>query len=152
MKFDSTRWITRLLRNSAILATMSVVTLAHAANPPASASKIKHVIIIMQENRSFDSYFGTFPGANGIPAGTCVPLDPQNPQAGCVAPFHDPRDVNAGGPHTAEASQADLDDGIKTAKMDGFLKEQLSEDFVSYCKISHPHCELFGHLGRPSAA
>src|SRR5215471_15153978 len=29
--------------------------------------KIKHVIIIVQENRSFDSYFGTFPGADGIP-------------------------------------------------------------------------------------
>ncbi len=25
--------------------------------------KIRHVIIIMQENRSFDSYFGTYPGA-----------------------------------------------------------------------------------------
>jgi Phosphoesterase family len=29
--------------------------------------KIKHVIVIMQENRSFDSYFGTYPGAAGIP-------------------------------------------------------------------------------------
>ena len=29
--------------------------------------KIKHVVIIMQENRSFDSYFGTYPGADGIP-------------------------------------------------------------------------------------
>lgn len=27
---------------------------------------IKHVIIIMQENHSFDNYFGTFPGANGV--------------------------------------------------------------------------------------
>jgi phospholipase C len=27
--------------------------------------KIRHVIIIMQENRSFDSYFGTYPGADG---------------------------------------------------------------------------------------
>jgi len=27
--------------------------------------KLKHVVIIMQENRSFDSYFGDFPGANG---------------------------------------------------------------------------------------
>jgi phospholipase C len=26
------------------------------------------VIVIMQENRSFDSYFGTYPGADGIPA------------------------------------------------------------------------------------
>src|SRR5262249_34861231 len=29
--------------------------------------RIKHVVIIMQENRSFDHYFGTFPGADGIP-------------------------------------------------------------------------------------
>src|SRR5947209_4637048 len=29
--------------------------------------RIRHVIIIMQEHRSFDSYFGTFPGADGIP-------------------------------------------------------------------------------------
>jgi phospholipase C len=40
--------------------------------------KIKHVIIVMQENRSFDSYFGTFPGADGIPMtngqpAVCVP-------------------------------------------------------------------------------
>ena len=40
--------------------------------------KIKHIVIIMQENRSFDSYFGTYPGADGIPmrSGTpsvCVP-------------------------------------------------------------------------------
>src|SRR5215469_10645113 len=47
--------------------------------------KIRHVIIIMQENRSFDSYFGTYPGAKGIrmhggvPA-VCVP----NPSGGCT--------------------------------------------------------------------
>ena len=29
--------------------------------------RIKHVVVIMQENRSFDSYFGTFPGAEGLP-------------------------------------------------------------------------------------
>ncbi len=27
---------------------------------------IQHVVVIMQENRSFDQYFGTYPGANGI--------------------------------------------------------------------------------------
>jgi len=48
---------------------------------PAGIHKIKHVIVVQQENRSFDSYFGTFPGADGIPVagGTptvCVP-DPQ---------------------------------------------------------------------------
>ena len=33
----------------------------------AGIHKIKHVIVIEQENRSFDSYFGTYPGADGIP-------------------------------------------------------------------------------------
>lgn len=27
--------------------------------------KIRHVIVIVQENRSFDSYFGTYPGPTG---------------------------------------------------------------------------------------
>ena len=34
---------------------------------PVAIHKIKHVIVIMQENRSFDQYFGTYPGADGLP-------------------------------------------------------------------------------------
>ena len=34
---------------------------------PAAIHKIQHVVVIMQENRSFDSYFGTFPGRRGHP-------------------------------------------------------------------------------------
>jgi len=39
--------------------------------PPATTSfgKIKHVVFIIKENRSFDEYFGTFPGANGATTG-----------------------------------------------------------------------------------
>src|ERR1700732_914518 len=58
------------------------------ATPIEASQKIQHVVMIMQENRSFDSYFGTYPGANGIPAHVCVP-DPQH--GGCVQPFHDPK-------------------------------------------------------------
>ena len=39
----------------------------------AGIHKIKHVIVIEQENRSFDSYFGTYPGADGIPMQNGVP-------------------------------------------------------------------------------
>src|SRR5436190_14899672 len=61
---------------------------APAANAVAAAAKIKHVVIIMQENRSFDSYFGTFPGADGIPMSggrptACVPAP-----NGCQRPYH----------------------------------------------------------------
>jgi phospholipase C len=45
------------------------VTRALAAGPPrgkGSLNDIKHVVILMQENRSFDHYFGTLPGVRGF--------------------------------------------------------------------------------------
>ena len=53
-----------------------------APDAPAGIHKIAHVVVIMQENRSFDTYFGTYPGAAGIPAGTCLP---EAGRGGCVA-------------------------------------------------------------------
>ena len=35
--------------------------------PGVGIHKIQHVVVIMQENRSFDQYFGTYPGADGLP-------------------------------------------------------------------------------------
>ncbi len=88
---------------------------------PAGAKKIKHVIIVMQENRSFDHYFGTFPGADGIPMKNGVPtVCIRNPATGgCTAPFHIADVVHEGGPHTLETSRADINGG----KMDGFIAE-----------------------------
>src|SRR5437763_4297014 len=45
----------------------------------AASTPIQHVVIISKENRSFDSYFGRFPGADGATTavtsdGTVVPL------------------------------------------------------------------------------
>ena len=41
-----------------------------------SETPIKHVVVISQGARSFDNYFGTFPGANGIPNNLTLPLNP----------------------------------------------------------------------------
>jgi phospholipase C len=41
---------------------------------------INHFIYIIQENHSFDNYFGTYPGANGIPAGTRLAERPFGPR------------------------------------------------------------------------
>jgi phospholipase C len=82
--------------------------------------RIRHVVIVMQENRSFDSYFGTFPGARGIPMRhgeptVCVP----DPRTGiCWEPFHDPRDRHGGGPHGEAQARMDIDRG----RMDGFIR------------------------------
>jgi phospholipase C len=82
---------------------------------------IKHVIVIFQENRSFDSYFGTYPGADGIPMRNGVPMvcSPDPKTGECVKPYLDHDDVNCGGPHEAEASIADIANGA----MNGFIRE-----------------------------
>ena len=36
-------------------------------DPALGIDNIDHVIVVVQENRSFDHYFGTFPGADGLP-------------------------------------------------------------------------------------
>ena len=83
--------------------------------------KIQHVVIIMQENRSFDNYFGTYPGADGIPglAGNPgkVPCIPDPLRHRCMRPYHDTHDVDYGGPHEATAFATDYDHG----RMDGFI-------------------------------
>ena len=97
---------------------------ASGAGPDDSAGgihKIKHVIVIMQENRSFDTYFGTYPGADGIPRKDGNPTvrvpDPKTNQ--CVYPFHNQQDKNGGGPHGASNATADVNSG----KMDGFIAQ-----------------------------
>jgi phospholipase C len=117
---------------------LSVVAfvLSLVAAPQASAlpidgiHNIQHVVVIMQENRSFDSYFGTYPGANGIPAGVCE-SDPVH--GGCVAPFHDPSDKNYGGPHGATNAAADIDGG----RMDGFIGQA---EAAQKCTSTDPSC------------
>src|ERR687887_2232272 len=80
----------------------------------AAGGKLTHVVIIMQENRSFDSYFGTFPGANGIPMQNGVPtVCSPNPMTGaCDPPFHNTRDLNHGGPHGSVSAASDIDGGM----------------------------------------
>lgn len=51
-------------------------------------SKIKHLIFIVQENHTFDNYFGTYPGANGIPPGTALPVETSDLASGYVQPYH----------------------------------------------------------------
>ncbi len=112
----------------------------HFTPPPAvpetGIHKIRHIVIIMQENRSFDSYFGTYPGADGIPGlagnpGTvpCVPLSRRGLRASrfgrtrghCERPYHDRQDENHGGPHATGSAIHDINGGL----MNGFVQAAL---------------------------
>ena len=89
---------------------------------PKGIFKLDHLIFVVQENRSFDHYFGTYPGADGIPKRVCVP----HPALGgkCMVPYHDKDTLDVGGPHTVAASDTDINGG----KMDGFIQALVDQD------------------------
>ena len=110
---------------------------------PRSIHRIRHVVIIMQENRSFDSYFGTYPGAEGIPGlaghpGT-VPCAPNPRKRHCERPYHDTSDRNAGGPHGHGNAMADIAGG----HMDGFVT-QAEQGRMDSCALhfDDPRCSF----------
>lgn len=85
----------------------------------AGLEKLDHLIFIVQENRSFDHYFGVYPGVDGIPMegdepSPCLP-DPILRR--CVGLYHSASEYAQGGPHGRAASIADVDGG----RMDGFV-------------------------------
>ena len=66
--------------------------LTGAQRPGLPVSEIKHVVVLMQENRSFDHYFGTMPGVRGfadpiVPKSVFYQSDPDNPDT-YLLPFH----------------------------------------------------------------
>ena len=123
---------------------------AHAASL-AGIHKIRHVVVVMQENRSFDSYFGTYPGADGLPRQNgrftvCVP----DPMSGvCQRPYHDRLNRNTGGPHEHFDAIRDIDAG----KMDGFLRQArrglapvcLASSDAPICSFGALHPDVMGY-------
>jgi phospholipase C len=109
---------------------------------------IEHVVFIVQENRSFDHYFGTFPGADGLPMrdgrpSVCVP-DPVLQR--CVRPYHDRTLLDHGGPHGHRHSVADVDGG----RMDGFVQTLVDSPFRCGDDRHRPGCRSYlGPQGQP---
>ncbi len=73
-------WTLALFLFVGITAARLPAQTASASSAPATGiNLIQHIVFIIKENRSFDSYFGTFPGANGatsgeISTGQIIPL------------------------------------------------------------------------------
>jgi phospholipase C len=100
------------------------------------SQKISNIVIVLQENHTFDNYFGTYPGAEGtIGKNICLPQKP-NSTNNCVSPFHDsnltPVDMN----HNWNSAHSDCDGG----KMDGFVySEGHPETMGYYERVDLPH-------------
>ncbi len=112
------------------------------------SESIEHVIIIFQENRSFDHFFGTFPGANGTAGKNLACEDrcgnlvsPTKAEPGLLmsdyscygddlnmASLDDDQNVQTDPGHTWNASEDDIDGGL----MDGFVKNSGPITMVYY--------------------
>jgi phospholipase C len=102
-----------------IAAALGVLPIpASAATSPGAEplSPIRHFVFLMQGARTFDHFFGTFPGVDGPPADTCQPRE-RSSRRGCVRPFplHD-QPVPP-----LRASQALVDAQLNGGRLDSFV-------------------------------
>jgi phospholipase C len=112
-----------------------------AAGSPTTAgdhtsTPIKHFLVLMQSGHSFDNYFGTYPGADGIPAGACVPVTTPAPSSTeCVKPFPIAGQALADLGPSQTLHAAEYDGG----KMDGFVS--------AFARLSGVGNQAMGYYG-----
>jgi phospholipase C len=109
-------------RNVFLVAIVGVILLVSSAATMQLQSNvhspIQHVIVVMQENRTFDNYFWTYPGQIGYNASLCMPLNPSQPSRGCMKPTPAKSAVLSGDlPHSWTSSWTAYNDGL----LNGFL-------------------------------
>jgi len=103
---------------------------------------IEHLIFIVQENRSFDHYFGTYPGAEGLPMTpdgkprVCIP-DPVLDR--CVLPYHSTNQRAKGGPHAERHSIISVNGG----RMDRFIRAVVESPIYCADHRNDPGCRSF---------
>jgi phospholipase C len=114
----------------------------------AAQEHIRHLIFIVQENRSFDHYFGTFPGAEGIPMRHGKPtVCADDPITGrCMPPYHTRSQLQEGGPHAQRHSVVDVAGG----RMDGFIQSVVDSPIYCADHRTDPKCDTYlGPQGQP---
>lgn len=105
----------------------SVVSASTPRSGTASGTPIQHIVIVMQQNHTFDNYFGTYPGANGPPSDACLPVSLLKEQnTSCIAPF------NLGSYPITDLNHSDNTFRVQyqNGKMNGFVDalNKLSQD------------------------
>ncbi len=122
----------RRLVVSAVCVAFSLAFVGAGSAAPASGHEartpIKHFLYLMQENHSYDNYFGTYSRGDGIPSGVCMPRDVQQKSAGCVKPFalHDKPIRDLG--HNLDVFLAQYNNGLMNGFVSVFRQQGLSGD------------------------
>ncbi len=101
---------------------------------PVKGSPIEHIVVIMQENRSFDNLFHGFPGADtvetGMSNGLEIPLQPVS--------ITDPRDLD----HSHGGWWKDWNQGA----MDGFARDGSNPPTLAYSYVPKSEVEAYWEM------
>jgi phospholipase C len=115
--------VSRFIRSVSLVAVLSSVGLLAVSPAALGATKpktpITHFVSLMQQNHSFDNYFGTYPDANGSPENVCMPINPMRPRAKCIKPFHIGDRVVPDLPQNEEVFRGQFRNGRMTGFIDG---------------------------------
>jgi phospholipase C len=110
-----------------------------AANASASAettptrTPIKHFITLMQENHTFDNYFGTYPGADGIPKNVCMPVNVDQPSKGCIKPHR----LGNGAVQDLGHSTRTFDQQYNNGRVNGFVSTFTKQGIDGSLAMAH---------------
>jgi len=112
----------------------------------ASPTPIEHIIVITQQNHSFDNYFGTYPGANGIPRDASIPENPFDLGSNLIKPFpldSEPKMEFHNGWQYAHAAYND-------GQMNGFVNAQNEDENSKLCMgfYSEKNIPMYWKLAR----
>lgn len=151
-------------QGSAFAALIERALAVPAAGATGTIADLEHVVFLMQENRSFDSYFGALAGVRGFSDPRPIPLPTGKPvwyqpggNAGHVLPYHfDVRNTNAvriGLDHSWKGSESTWKDwnawvARKSVRTMGYFDRS---DLPFYYALADAftvcdayHCSIFG--------
>src|SRR5215469_15364800 len=123
---------------------------AEADDKPGELSQIEHVVVLMQENRSFDTYFGTLSGVRGFNDPDAITLstgrsvffqpDPQNPD-GYLLPYrNDTTTTNAAKAIGTNHSWGPQHQSWNNGKMDNWVPAHLAADGQAHGPFTMGFC------------
>lgn len=100
---------------------------------PTGAENISSIIVILEQNHTFDSYFGSYPGADGIDGSVTFPLRPLG-EPGRAAPFpydraEDERFIPPPGEEPLSNGRGAAIRAWNDGAMDGFVRAQVNRGF-----------------------
>ena len=99
-------------------ATAPTAVLLSPSDGLATTTPIKHLIVLMQENHTFDNYFGTYPGGGYLPANVKMPVNPADPGK---EPVCGSIPYRRHCPKRSQPQRRPLTDQYDNGRMDGFV-------------------------------